>query len=215
MRNYRFEYLRPDLLAALTVAIIMLPQAIAFALIAELPPEMGLYTAIFGSIIAGLWGASHHLQTGPTNTISLLTLSALLAVAKPDSSEYLVAAGILAMLVGLFHLVMGLARLGILVNFVSDSVIVGFTAGAGILIFVNQLRNLLRLDIQSTPGLTETLKLVASHIQETHLISLGLGLGAVVLIVLLKQIKENLPGPLLAILLTSILVAVLKLDQSG
>ncbi|MGD8406271.1 MAG: SulP family inorganic anion transporter [Anaerolineales bacterium] len=215
MRSYRFEYLRPDLLAALTVAIIMLPQAIAFALIAELPPEMGLYTAIFGSIIAGLWGSSHHLQTGPTNTISLLTLSALLAVAKPDSSEYLVAAGILAMLVGLFHLVMGLARLGILVNFVSDSVIVGFTAGAGILIFVNQLRNLLRLDIPSTPGLTETLKLVASHIQGTHFISLGLGLGAVILIVLLKQIKENLPGPLLAILLTSILVAVLKLDQSG
>jgi SulP family sulfate permease len=110
---------------------------------------------------------------------------------------------------------MGLARLGILVNFVSDSVIVGFTAGAGILIFVNQLRNLLRLDIPSTPGLAETLKLVASHIQETHLISLGLGLGAVLLIVLLKQIKENLPGPLLAILLISILVAVLKLDQSG
>ena len=215
LRGYRKEYLRPDLTAALTVAIIMLPQAIAFALIAELPPEMGLYTAIIGAIVAGLWGSSLHLQTGPTNTISLLTLSALLAVAQPNSQQYLVAAGILAMLAGLFHIAMGLARLGILVNFVSDSVIIGFTAGAGILIFANQLRNLLRLDVPSTPGLSETLGLAASHIQETHLISLGLGLGAMILIVLLKRIKENLPGPLLAMLLTSIVVAVLKLDQLG
>jgi len=215
LSGYRREYLRPDLMAALTVAIIMLPQAIAFALIAELPPEMGLYTAIIGAIVAGLWGTSLHLQTGPTNTVSLLTLSALLVVAKPNSHQYLVAAGVLAMMAGLFHIGMGLARLGILVNFVSDSVIVGFTAGAGILIFANQLRNLLRLNVPSTPGLSETLKLAASHIQETHLISLGLGLGAMVLIVLLKRIKENLPGPLLAMLLTSIVVAVLKLDQLG
>ena len=215
LRGYRREYLHPDLMAALTIAIIMLPQAIAFALIAELPPEMGLYTAIIGAIVAGLWGSSLHLQTGPTNTISLLTLSALLVVAKPNSHQYLVAAGVLAMLAGLFHLAMGLARLGILVNFVSDSVIVGFTAGAGILIFANQLRHLLRLNIPSTPGLSETLKLVASHIQETHPISLGLGLGTMVLIVLLKRVKENLPGLLLAMLLTSTLVAVLKLDQSG
>lgn len=215
VRHYRREYLRPDLLASLTVAVIMLPQAIAFALIAELPPEMGLYTAIIGSIIAGLWGSSNHLQTGPTNTTSLLVLSALLAVASPNTPKYLVAAGLLALLVGLFRLVMGVARLGVMVNFVSDSVIVGFTAGAGVLIFASQLRHLLRLDIPSTPGLRETLALVASNIQQTHLISLGLGLAAMVIIVVLKRLKENLPGPLLAMLITSILVAVFGLDQVG
>lgn len=120
IRNYRLKYLRPDLLAALTVAIIMLPQAIAFAMIAELPPEMGLYTAIAGSIIAGLWGSSQQLQTGPTNTTSLLVLSALLMVASPNTPEYLVAAGILALLVGVIRLLMGIARLGVMVNFVSD-----------------------------------------------------------------------------------------------
>lgn len=215
LRGYRREYLRPDLMAALTVAIIMLPQAIAFSLIAELPPEMGLYTAIAGSIIAGLWGSSHHLQTGPTNTTSLLVLSALLVAASPGTPEYLLAAGVLALLVGLFRLLLGLARLGVMVNFVSDSVIVGFTAGAGILIFANQLRHLLRLDIPSTPSLWETLKLVTAHIGQTHWISLGLGLAALLIIVLLKKLHKALPGPLIAMLVTSLMVAFLKLEPQG
>lgn len=215
LRGYRREYLRPDLLAALTVAIIMLPQAIAFALIAELPPEMGLYTAIAGSIIAGLWGSSHHLQTGPTNTTSLLVLSALLMVASPGTPEYLLAAGLLALLVGLFRLVLGFARLGVMVNFVSDSVIVGFTAGAGVLIFANQLRHLLRLDIPSTPSLWGTLELVTANIRHTHWISLGLGLAALLIIVLLKKLHKGLPGPLVAMLVTSLLVAILKLEPQG
>ncbi len=215
LRSYRKEYLRPDFLAALTVAIIMLPQAIAFALIAELPPEMGLYTAIAGSIIAGLWGSSNHVQTGPTNTTSLLVLSALLMVADPNTPEYLMAAGILALMVGVLRLIMGLARLGVMVNFVSDSVIVGFTAGAGVLIFANQLRHLLRLNIPSTPGLWDTMVLVAGNIQQTHLISLGLGLTAMLAVLALKRLNERLPGPLLAMVITSALVAIFKLDESN
>ena len=214
-RNYRPEYLRPDLTAALTVAIIMLPQAIAFALIAELPPEMGLYGAIIGAIVGGLWGSSSQLLTGPTNTMSLLVLSALLAVAQPNTSQYIIAAGVLALLAGVFHILMGIARLGILVNFVSDSVIVGFTAGAGVLIFAGQLRHLLRLDIPSAPGLTETLGLVTSHLREAHLLSLMLGLGTMILIVVLRRVRKGFPGALVAMVLTSALVAVLKLDQTG
>ena len=83
IRNYDLHNLRPDLIAGLTVAAIMLPQAVAFALIAELPPHAGLYSAIVGSIVGGLWGSSNQLQTGPTNTTSLLVLSVLLAVAVP------------------------------------------------------------------------------------------------------------------------------------
>jgi SulP family sulfate permease len=94
-RQYKPEYLRSDLLAGLTLSIIMLPQAIAFALVAELPPRVGLYTAIVGSIVGGLWGSSNQLQTGPTNTTSLLVLSILLTIAIPGSPEYLAAAGIM------------------------------------------------------------------------------------------------------------------------
>lgn len=155
IRTYQLANLRYDLTAGLTVAIISLPQAIAFALISELPAQVGLYTAVVGTVVGAMWGSSNHLQTGPTNTTSLLVLSTLLAVALPNTPEYLAAAGMMALLVGLFWLLLGLARLGVLVNFVSDSVIVGFTSGAGLLLIFNQVRNLLRLDIPSMPTLID------------------------------------------------------------
>jgi SulP family sulfate permease len=213
IRGYQVSYLRPDLIAALTVAVIMLPQAIAFALIAELPPQFGLYTAIFASIIGGLWGSSHQLQTGPTNTISILTLSALLTVAAPGSPEYAQAARILAIMVGLFALFLGIARLGVLVNFVSDSVIVGFTAGAGILIIVGQLRHLLGLSIRSYPELLETLKALGVNLTEAHWISLGIGLLTIFIILVLRRINPKIPGSLIAIVFASLLVGIFGLRE--
>lgn len=215
IRTYKRSYLQQDLTAALTVAIVMLPQAIAFALIAELPPQAGLYGAIVGSIVGGLWGSSNQLQTGPTNTTSLVVLSVLLATSTPNTPEYLAAAGMMAVMVGLFRLLMGLARLGVLVNFVSNAVIVGFTAGAGILIFVNQLRTLLRLDIPSAPRLDQTLVNVALHITEVHLPSLAIGLGTIVLITVLHGVNRRLPGPLIAMSAAAMAVWLLRLDARG
>ena len=104
-RTYRLEYVRPDLVAALTMGVVTLPQAIAFALISDLPPQTGLYTAIVASIVGALWGSSIHLNTGPTNTTSLLVLSTLLTVASPGTPEYLIAAALMAVIVGVFRLV--------------------------------------------------------------------------------------------------------------
>jgi SulP family sulfate permease len=187
VRDYSRKNLRPDLLAGLTVAVVMLPQAIAYALIAELPPETGLYAAIVAAIIGSLWGSSSHLHTGPTNAASLLVLSTLLPLATPGTPEYLAAAGLLAVMVGVIRLVMGLARLGVLVNFVSDSVIIGFTAGAGILISVNQLRHLFRLSIPSSPSFIDTLLAVSANIPTTHLISAAIGLGTIILMAHLNK----------------------------
>ena len=100
LRSYDASAVKPDLIAGLTVAIIALPQAMAYALIAELPPQTGLYAVIVGAVIGALWGSSNHLQTGPTNTTSLIVLSALLAVAQPGTPTYLVAAGLMAVIVG-------------------------------------------------------------------------------------------------------------------
>ena len=141
IRTYRLQYVRHDVVAGLTIAVVTLPQAMAYALIAELPPQVGLYSAIVGAVVGALWGSSAQLQTGPTNATSLLILSVLLGIASPGTPEYLVAAGMMALLVGLARLSMGLARLGMLVNFVSDSVVVGFTAGAGMLISETRLRH--------------------------------------------------------------------------
>ena len=158
LKGYSSADLRPDILAGLTVAVVLLPQAIAYAMIAELPPQTGLYAAIIAAMVGALWGCSRHLHTGPTNATSLLVLASLLSVATPGSGEFLVAAGYMSIIVGVLKMSMGLLRWGVLVNFVADSVVLGFTAGAGILISFNQLRHLLRLDIPSNPKLGETVK---------------------------------------------------------
>lgn len=130
-RTYNRAFLREDLLAALTLTVVALPQGIAFALIAGLPPAMGLYATVIGSIVGALWGSSAQGTTGPTSALSLLVVSSLAAYAQPESAAFIVAAGLMAVMAGILQILMGVARLGILVNFVSDAVIVGFAAGAG------------------------------------------------------------------------------------
>ena len=215
-RHFRREDLRPDAIAGLTVSVVLLPQAIAYALIAELPPQMGLYAAIVASIVGALWGSSFHLHTGPTNAASLLVLSTLIGVALPGSPEWMAAAGLLAVMVGAARLVMGLARMGVLANFVSMSVVVGFTAGAGILIMVNQLRHLFRLDgVPSLPELHATLVEIVRHVSQLHGLSLALGLGTMAVIVGMRRFRPRWPGALVGMILASTVVAVLDLDQQG
>jgi SulP family sulfate permease len=214
-RCYKREDLRPDLLAGLTVAVVMLPQAIAYALIAELPPQVGLYAAIVASIIGVLWGSSSHLHTGPTNAASLLVLSTLLPLFAPGTPEYIAAAGLMAVMVGVARLVMGLARLGMMVNFVADSVVIGFTAGAGILISVGQLRHLFRLDIETDPAFYNTAVQIFIQLSETHLPSLLIGLGTIVVIVLLQWRAPKWPAALLGMVLAATAVVLLNLDENG
>ena len=213
--SYQRSNLRPDIIAGLTVAIVLLPQAIAYAMIAELPPQVGLYSAIVAAIIGALWGSSNHLQTGPTNAASLLVLTILLPIVEPGSPEYLAAAGLMAVMVGIFRLALGLARLGMLVNFVSDSVIIGFTAGAGVLISANQLRYFLRLDIPSYPSLLSTIQSIALNIQETHMISLALGLVVILTILVLRYFIPKAPAPLIGMILGGGIVAGFGLHQQG
>ena len=220
LRGYRPEYLRGDLLAGLTVALVILPQAIAYALIAELPPQVGLYAAIAGAIVGAFWGSSNHLQTGPTNAASLLVLSVLLPLAHPGTPEYLAAAGLLALMVGILRASLGVLRLGMLVNFVSDSVIVGFTAGAGILIVVNQIRNLLRLPFPSYPELVDTVIATARTVGQAHGPSLLLGAFTVALVYggqlynrRYRAGKLPLPGPLIGLVIATL--AGVLLDASG
>ena len=214
-RGYQRADFQPDLIAGLTVAILLLPQAIAYALIAELPAEMGLYTAIMSAIVGGLWGSSHHLHTGPTNATSLLVLGTLLAVAQPGDPRFLTAAATLTVMVGLFRFFLGLGRLGVLVNFVSDSVVIGFTAGAAVLIAVNQVRHLLRLDLPSSPGLITTVQGIVTHLDQTHLPTLALGSGVIALLIILLLVNPKLPGPLIAMLTAAAGVALFSLPELG
>ena len=134
-----------DFLAALTGALVVLPQGIAYATIAGMPPVYGLYAGMIPAIVAALFGSSWQLVSGPTVAGSLVMASALGAMAEPASAQYVVLALTLAFLVGVIELSMGIFRLGVLVNFISHSVIIGFTAGAGVIIAANQLKNFLSL----------------------------------------------------------------------
>lgn len=213
-REYDRNNLRPDLIAGLTVAVILLPLAIAFALIAELPPQMGIYTAIIAAVVAGLWGSSNQTFTGPTNALSLLVLSVLLSNFIPGSPDFILAAGMLALMAGIFQLGLGLARLGVLVNFVSHSVIIGFATGAGFLIAIRQIPHLLGIDVEGE-NIGEFLFGIGSGLTEVNPITAVLGIGTIVLIVVVKHINKRLPGALIAMVVASILVYVFDLDQRG
>ncbi len=139
---------RSDLTAGLTGALIVLPQGVAFATIAGLPPEYGLYAAMVPAIIAALFGSSWHLVTGPTTAISIVVFASVAPLAEPGSVEFIKLVLTLTFLTGLFQLVMGLARLGALVNFISHTVVIGFTAGAAVLIATSQLAAFLGLDLE-------------------------------------------------------------------
>ena len=215
LRNYRRGALRSDAIAGVTVGIVLLPQALAFSLLAGLPPVMGLYSAIIAALVGALWGSSAHLHSGPTNTAAILTLSVLLPIAKPGTPQFIVAAGMIAVMAGVIRLALGLARLGMLVNFVSDSVAVGFTAGAGILILSNQLAPLLRLGVAGDTGLIGTLREIARHLSDTHLPTLALGLGTIAAIVTLQRLSRRLPAVLIGIATVALVAWLLDLGHQG
>lgn len=215
IRNYERSNFRADILSGLTVAIMMLPMAIAYAMIAELPPATGLYAAIVGSIAGALWGSSWNLQTGPTNPASLLVLATLLPIAEIGGQAFLAAAGLMAVMIGLFQIFLGVARLGVLVNFISDSVIIGFTTGAGVLIGASQLRHLFRLEIVSSSNLIVTLREIINHFPQTHQASLVLGVGVILLLALQQRFKPKWPGTLIVIIFSGAVVALFQLNRVG
>jgi SulP family sulfate permease len=156
--------LRADLVAGLISATIVLPQGVAFATLAGLPPEYGLYGAILPAIVGALWGSSWHLVSGPTNATSLMVFATVGTLAAPFTPVYIAMALTLNLMIGLIKLGLGLARLGALVNFVSTTVIVGFTAGAGLLIIGAQLTNFFGLELPRSANFPASVAAFFSHI---------------------------------------------------
>lgn len=144
--------LKADLAAGLIGAVIVLPQGVAFATLAGMPPQYGLYSAMVPAIVAALWGSSRHLVSGPTNAISLVVFATVSPLAAPGGPEYVGLVLTLTLMVGVLQLALGLARFGSLVNFISHTVVVGFTAGAALLIIASQVRNFFGLAIPAGTG---------------------------------------------------------------
>lgn len=215
LRGYRSGDLRPDLLAGLTVAIVTIPQSVAYAAIAGLPPSYGLYSAAVASIVGSLWGSSRFLSTGPTNAASILVLSILAPLVPVRTPEFLVAASLMAVLVGLLRVALGVARLGFLVNFASRAVLLGFTAGAAVLIGAGQLPTLLHLHAPPSARLLDTIATVAARAREAHPVSVGVGLGTLLLCLAFGRISRRLPAALLALVAAAAVVVTWGADALG
>jgi SulP family sulfate permease len=216
LREYRRRFLKPDVLAGLTVAVMTIPQAMAYALIAGLPVQYGLYASIVPTIVGCLWGSSMHLISGPTTTVSLVVFSTLHALAAPNTGDYIQLALYLSLLVGAVKLILGFARLGALLNFVSHAVLTGYMAGAAVLIAFNQLPGLLGLH-HGKHGLMfyQQLGNIIDQLPQANGITLMLGVLAIGVIVGLKYLKPAWPGSLVALVLATALVALFNLEQHG
>ncbi len=207
--------IRADLVAGITGAIIVLPQGVAFAMIAGLPPEYGLYSAIVPAIIAALFGSSYHLISGPTTAISIVVYTSLSPLAPPLSAEYIQLALTLTFLAGLFQFGLGLARLGALVNFVSHSVVVGFTAGAAILIATSQLSNLLGIAAAKKHSFIHIWADIAANLSGTNLYVLSIGLVTLLIAVALKAALPKWPGMLIAMVCGSLMSVLMDGAEHG
>lgn len=190
--------LRADLLAGLTGAVIVLPQGVAYALIAGLPPQYGLYTAIVTAIVAGLFGSSRHLVSGPTAAISIVLFSVVSGVVSPDSPDFIAYVITLTLLTGLIQLVLGLVRMGALVNFISHTVVIGFTAGAAVLIATSQLRHFFGLELPPGHAFIDTLSAFVQAVPDANPYVVAIGLVTLGSAILIRRLRPRWPYMLLA-----------------
>ena len=199
-RRWFREDARRDVLAGLTVAVMGVPQAMAYALIAGLPPVYGLYTAMITCVVAAVLGSSNHLVTGPTNAICMVILSLTAHLPDRYGVTVLEAALLLTFLTGAIQVAFGLLRMGGIVRYVSNSVIVGFTAGAGILIATNQIKNILGFKFEGhVEGFFNVVIETVRHLPETNPLALVLALTTAVVVVVVPKINRHIPAALVGI----------------
>ncbi|MEO0560552.1 MAG: solute carrier family 26 protein [Chloroflexota bacterium] len=231
MRAYQRRMFPGDLMAGIVVAIMLVPQSMAYALLAGLPAQVGLYASIVPLVIYGLLGTSRELAVGPVAMVSLLVASGLSGYAEVASAEYVQLALTLSALIATFQILLGLVRAGFLINFLSHPVLVGFTSAAAIIIGASQLRHLMGVEIPRTAHVYETLVLLWGEITNINAVTLGLGVLGIVVLVLFKRVLPGLlerlrlpqslivpvtrAGPLVIVLIGTLLVWRFGLDEAA
>ncbi|PWR00426.1 SulP family inorganic anion transporter [Leucothrix pacifica] len=210
------DSLKADLLAGITGAVIVLPQGVAFATIAGLPPEYGLYTAMVTPIIAALFGSSLHLISGPTTAISIVIFSTLnTGGVEPGSAQYIQNALTITFLAGVYQLAFALARLGVLVNFVSHTVVIGFTAGAAILIASSQMKYVLGVEVERGSSFLHTWVDIFHQLPNTNWAIFAVSMTTLVTAVLIKRFMPKVPNMLVALIVGGILAIALGGESVG
>jgi MFS superfamily sulfate permease-like transporter len=196
--------LQSDLIAGITVALVLVPQSMAYAQLAGLPVVYGLYASTIPVIIASLWGSLPQLHTGPVAMLSLMSAAAVLPLAAIGSEDFIALSVMLALMVGVLRLALGLLRMGILVNFLSSPVIVGFTNAAALIIGLSQLSKLLNVPFPRTDNFVLDLWNVVEQLPQTHLPTLLFAIATFAIIIGARRLVPKIPGVLLAVVLTTV-----------
>ncbi len=200
LEGYTLSRLQADVIAGLTVALVLIPQSMAYAQLAGLPPYYGLYAAFLPPMIAALFGSSRQLATGPVAVVSLMTFASLAPLATTGSERFIAYAIVLAMMVGVVQLALGLLRLGLVVNFLSHPVVNGFTNAAAIIIATSQLSKLFGVHVDTAEHHYETIiSVVQAAMRFTHWPTFFLGALAFAIMYTLKRVAPRVPNVLMAV----------------
>ena len=214
LRGYQRSWLRGDLLAGVTVAAYMVPQVMAYAEVAGLPAIAGLWAAVAPLVAYAILGSSRQLSVGPESSTALITATAVGVLVAGDQQNYAGTAAALALAVGAICLICWLARLGFLANLLSHPVLIGYMAGIAGLMIVSQLGKVSGIAVEGDSVLSE-LRSFVTHLGEAHLPTVLVAAGTFVLLVALQRLLPQWPGPLIAMVLAAVAVAVLDVDQMG
>ncbi len=213
--NYNTGFLKNDLVAGLTVSVMFVPQGMAYALLAGMPPIYGLYGGLLPLFLYALFGTSRHLSVGTVAVSSLLVLAGVSQIAEPFTPTYISLVILTGLLAGVIQALASFIRLGFLANFLSYPVIAGFTSAAAIIIAASQLKYLLGFEIPRFGALYDTFGYAFQHIGETHWPTFLLCIAGIGLILGLKKINRSIPGPLIVVVIGILMIKFLKLDQQG
>ncbi len=210
------ETVKIDLLAGLTVALVLVPQSMAYAQLAGLPAYYGLYASFLPPMIAAIFGSSRQLATGPVAVVSLMTAAALEPLATVNPDGFLVYATLLAILVGLFQVSLGVLRLGVLVDFLSHPVVVGFTNAGAIIIGTSQLSKLFGVSVEKAEHHYETVyNIIQAAATDTHWPTLLMSVFSIALMVSLKKWRPALPNVLIAVVVTTLIAKFSGYAEAG
>ena len=201
---YSGTLFRADFIAGLTVALVLVPQSMAYAQLAGMPAYYGLYAAFLPVVVATLWGSSNQLATGPVAVVSLLTASSLAPLAAVGSAQFIALAIMLSLMVGVVQLTLGALKLGVVVNFLSHPVIVGFTNAAAIIIGLSQVNKLIGVPMGRSEHFVEDIWGVLQQLGDTHVPTLAMGIVAIAIIWAMRRWAPRLPGVLIAVALTTV-----------
>ncbi len=207
--------IRADLIAGISVALVLIPQSMAYAQLAGLPAYYGLYAAFLPGIVAALLGSSAQLATGPVAVVSLLTASTLAPFAATGSNQFIALAVLMALMVGVIQLALGVFKLGVVVNFLSHPVVVGFTNAAAIIISLSQLNKILGVSMGRSEHLMQDIWGVLAQVGETHIPTLVIGIFAFAIMWVLKKFAPKMPGVLIAVAITSAVSWSIGFEHNG